>query len=126
MINGKIFDKSNEEIIPFVNVYFSDNKGNPVSNASGIPIGTTSNEDGYYSINSPFTGNYVTASAVGYEKLTLPKKDLLHFRLKPKTILLAEFEVVADRIKKFDWQSLIPIVISILIVVLVALSIKRK
>ena len=53
----------------------TDEKGNPIANASvtvkGTTAGTVTKEDGSYSLNVPATANQLEISAVGYGNLTI-------------------------------------------------------
>ena len=59
-VNGRITDKETGEALPFVNVFFT-----------GTKIGTTSDINGYYTLESYYAIDSVGASFVGYKRCLL-------------------------------------------------------
>jgi hypothetical protein len=90
IVTGKIFDQSTGEPLPFVNVFFKDSK-----------IGTSSDINGQYRIETYYPTDSLVASMVGYGRLALKSKtdkaQVLDFGLKPSGISLHEIKVVADK-----------------------------
>jgi len=91
-VYGHVYDAQTKEPIPFVNLAFLGSK-----------VGTTSNIDGYYNLETYYATDSLAASYVGY----LPKKmfvkvdkeQKIDFYLKPGEIVLSEFTV---RAKDFE------------------------
>lgn len=90
IVTGKIFDQSTGEPLPFVNVFFKDSK-----------IGTSSDINGQYRIETYYPTDSLVASMVGYSRMALraktDKAQVLDFGLKPSGIALHEITVVADK-----------------------------
>ena len=85
-IKGSVVDAATKEKLAFVNI---------VINEDGT-LGTTTDIDGYFSINTKKDINTLTFSFVGYNKKTINIEDGsdIHVKLKPVTINLSE--VVID------------------------------
>ena len=90
IIKGRITDKETKEPLPFVNVAFKNSK-----------IGTTSNFEGYFSIETYYATDSLTASFVGYKPLSRKvKKDIsqtLNFELDPGNVQLQEIIIKPDK-----------------------------
>ncbi|MEE9374308.1 MAG: DUF5686 family protein [Saprospiraceae bacterium] len=89
-VRGNVFDGRTGEPLPFVNVLFTNSS-----------VGTTTDLDGYFSIDTRYATETVTASFLGYESMALTitkeEKNNLVFRLKPKTLQLANVNIVAKK-----------------------------
>ena len=87
-IRGKVTDGTTGEAMPFVNVYFK-----------GTTIGTTSDLNGFYSLESRQAADSVAASSVGYITAVKPlqrnKFQEINFQLIPDQINLSEVVIVA-------------------------------
>lgn len=87
-ISGSITDAQTGEALPFVNVAFKNGR-----------VGTTTDENGRYSINTNFPTDSIIASYVGYVVQTRAvvrnKKQVIDFQLNPAEIALQEFTVYA-------------------------------
>lgn len=79
-LNGIITDANTNEKLAFVNIYFSD-----------IEKGTTSDENGNFTIENLSSGNYtIVFSIIGYKteslKVTIPNNESLNIKLAPSAI----------------------------------------
>lgn len=87
-VSGKIYDSKTRESLPFVNIAFKGSK-----------IGTTSNIDGEYSIETYYAEDSLMASFVGYKPLAKAvKKDqtqVIDFFLDPGSFSLGEVVISA-------------------------------
>jgi len=87
-VSGKVTDKLTNEPIPFANVAFK-----------GTLIGTQTDFDGNYHITTEKPTDSLTASFVGYTKVSLPVKrgkvQTINFLLKVNQVALGEVEVFA-------------------------------
>ena len=87
-VTGIVTDAETGETLPGVNIFFK-----------GTKIGTTTNIDGDFSIESYYASDSLVASFIGYTPLVMPvKKDraqVIHFALKPAEETLSEVVVVA-------------------------------
>ena len=95
-IQGKITDKSDGSALAFANVYVSDKDGKLTGK------GTQSTLSGFYSLESIPDNAYVTASYLGYDRLTYSYADLslnANFALKPNVTSLKEIIVTAPKKK---------------------------
>ncbi len=90
IINGRITDAENNQPLPFVNVAFKNSK-----------IGTTSNLEGYFSIETYYATDSLIASFVGYKPLSKKvKKDenqIINFKLSPGNVQLQEIIIKPDK-----------------------------
>lgn len=90
IINGRITDAETNEPLPFVNVAFKNSK-----------IGTTSNLEGYFSIETYYATDSLIASFVGYKPLSKKvKKDqnqIINFKLSPGNVQLQEIIIKPDK-----------------------------
>lgn len=85
-ITGRVIDDQTQEPVPFTNVYLQ-----------GTSVGTTTDQEGYYTIETSTKADSVICSAVGYSKI---KKDLsgapqqvVNFRLGRSDVNLDEVVV---------------------------------
>jgi hypothetical protein len=89
-VYGKVFDSKTKEALPFVNVFFKDSK-----------IGTTTNFDGEYTLESYYATDYIAASCVGYEQGSIKiEKDVsqeINLFLNSSSIDLQEVQIVASK-----------------------------
>ena len=89
-INGKVTDAETKQPLPFVNIAFKNSK-----------IGTTTNMDGHYSIETYYPTDSLIASFIGYQPVKKKvKKDIaqvINFELKTGSIELAEIVIKADK-----------------------------
>lgn len=92
-VNGRITDKETGEALPFVNVFFT-----------GTKIGTTSDINGYYTLESYYAIDSVGASFVGYKRLAKAiEKDIsqtINFQLESSSIELTEVVIKRDKEKE--------------------------
>ena len=89
-IKGKVLDSKTKEPLPFVNVTFK-----------GKNIGTTTDFDGNYYLETQWATTKLLASFVGYstavKTVTVGKSQTINFFLKNDAIEMETFEVKADR-----------------------------
>ena len=85
-MSGKIVDLKTNEPLAFATL-----------NIKGTQIGIVTNQEGYFDFSFPeaHSGDSITASMVGYEKLTLPiapllKKSFVDLKMKTKPYMLEE------------------------------------
>lgn len=75
-MSGRVIDGTTQELLPFVMVRFVDSK-----------IATTTNDSGYYKIETYYATDSLEASFFGYKKLRLPvkkdKEQVIDFMLMP-------------------------------------------
>ena len=103
IITGKITDASSNEPIMYCNVFFKD-----------IGVGTTSNFDGVFRIETQNTQDSLVVQALGYKtrkKYVLKgKTQVINFQLEPSNISLEEIVIVpgenpAFRILRGVWKN---------------------
>src|SRR5690554_4735322 len=87
IVRGKIIDAETKEALPFVNLSFKDSK-----------VGTSTNIDGNYSIETYYPTDTLFATFVGYEKqgkrVQKDKTQILNFELSAgEGIQLKEVEI---------------------------------
>jgi hypothetical protein len=86
VLSGKITNKDTGEPIPYATIVFQNTM-----------IGTTSNTDGYYSLEANDTLKVLQVSAVGFIKQFIPtdtiRSSVLNIELKEEVIPIAEIEV---------------------------------
>ncbi len=91
-VRGKVIDKNTKEPLPFVNVSFV-----------GKNIGTITDYNGYFSVETQWASGQLQASFIGYEKQILPinlgENQVVNFELQSNQIQLKEFEVKAKKIR---------------------------
>ncbi|MEL6123235.1 MAG: DUF5686 family protein, partial [Bacteroidota bacterium] len=91
-VRGNIYDATTNEPLPFVNVVFK-----------GTSVGTTTDLDGYYEIDSRFVTDSLCASFLGFEDQCVYVKPEstnrnLDFRLSPESVQLdINIEIIAKR-----------------------------
>lgn len=89
-VSGRVIDADTKEPLPFVNIAFKNSK-----------IGTTTNLDGFFKIETYYPTDSLIASFVGYRPLTRKvKKDIaqvINFELKTGSIELTEVVIKADK-----------------------------
>ena len=90
IIKGKVFDTETKESLPFVNVAFKNSK-----------IGTTTDLDGNFSLETYYATDSLSASFVGYKLMSLKvEKDenqTLNFAMQSGAQELSEVVVIADK-----------------------------
>ena len=90
-VSGHVYDGRTGDPLPFVNVYFVNTS-----------VGTTTDLDGYFEIDSRFVTDSLAASFLGYKIQTIPitqeerNKDLV-FRLESKTLQLKNITILAKK-----------------------------
>jgi outer membrane receptor for ferrienterochelin and colicins len=94
-ISGTIKDKNTGDPLSFVNVFFE-----------GTDVGTTTNEDGYFSIaNLPFNEGMLNASIIGYEpftkELNLPISSPLKINLEKTLIEMSSIVITGTRTERY-------------------------
>ncbi len=93
IVTGKVTDKATGEPLPFVNVFFKDSK-----------IGTASDVNGYYRIETYYPTDSLVASMIGYARLSKRVKSdqvqVIDFAMPASGINLGEVTVVADKKEK--------------------------
>ncbi len=90
MIKGKATDLSTGQALPFVNISFQDSK-----------IGTTTDFDGNYQLETYYATHSIIASFVGFKRITFKvKKDIeqyINFELESSQVNLKEFQVSSSK-----------------------------
>jgi hypothetical protein len=90
IVSGVITDNETGEPLPFVNVSFTNSK-----------IGTSTNFDGYYRIETYYATDSIAASFIGYDKQVFKvKKDVeqtINFKLNPTSTQLEEIVISAKK-----------------------------
>lgn len=88
-IKGTVIDADTKEPLPFVNVVFK-----------GANVGTTTDFDGNYYLETQWGTVTLEASFVGYKKLAKPvelgKTQTINFQLSNEAIMMKDFVVKAD------------------------------
>lgn len=88
-IKGTVIDADTKEPLPFVNIVFK-----------GANVGTTTDFDGNYYIETQWGTATLEASFVGYKTLAKPvelgKSQTINFQLSNEAILMKDFVVKAD------------------------------
>ena len=95
-------DEAQSENINVSGVVTNSETGNPIPGANiivvGSEIGTASDEEGSYTIESLEIGSELSVSAIGYEDLSqFADSDELDFNLVPSVIEMSSLEVLASR-----------------------------
>ncbi len=87
-LTGRVIDGHTEEPLPFTNIYLN-----------GTTTGTTTDLDGYYTLTTERTSDSLTASAIGYEKMSHfighAPEITLNFKLNRTNFNLTEVVVIA-------------------------------
>ncbi len=103
IVKGKVYDKETGEPLPFVNIAFKDSK-----------IGTTSDIDGNYYIETYYATDTLVASYIGYKifkvKIKKDKEQTVDIAMEPGAVALQEFVVKytgnpAHEILKRVWKN---------------------
>lgn len=93
-VTGTVTDSVTGEPLPFVNIAFK-----------GKNIGTITDMNGYYELNSQWASNTIMASFVGYspaeKAVTIGEKQQINFTLKPSIRELRTVEIKADKGKRY-------------------------
>ncbi len=93
IVTGKVIDATNLSPLPFVNVFFQGSK-----------IGTTTDEKGYYRIETYYPTDSLQASMVGYKntskKVKRDQAQVIDFALPVSGISLGEVMIVGDKKEK--------------------------
>ncbi len=93
IVTGKVIDAETEEPLPYVNVFFKGSK-----------IGTTSDINGYYRIETYYATDSLQTSMIGFRTLSKKvKRDLaqvIDFELSISGISLGEVTIVGDKKEK--------------------------
>ncbi len=89
-VKGVVIDAHTKELLPFVNVAFV-----------GTTVGTTTDLDGSYSIDTRWGSDSLQVSFVGYEAITIPVKlgtnQKINFELNSTTLNLGEVVIKVKR-----------------------------
>ncbi len=89
-VRGTVIDAKTKEPLPFVNIIFA-----------GKNIGTITDYNGKYSIETQWPSNRLIASFVGYKKqyknIIKEKNQVVNFQLEANTIILGEAVVIAKK-----------------------------
>ena len=89
-VRGTVIDAKTKEPLPFVNIVFE-----------GKNIGTTTDYNGKYSIDTQWPSNRLIASYVGYKKqyknIIKGKNQVVNFQLETNTIILDEAVIIAKK-----------------------------
>lgn len=93
-INGKISNADTGEVLPYANIYLSDESGKPIG------TGTTSNNDGNYILDEVSNDSLISVTYVGYPRQIFSVKDICNgakcnIKINTSGINLNEFEVKA-------------------------------
>ena len=94
-LSGIIHDKSNDEPLAFVNVFFE-----------GTDIGTTTNEDGYFLLSEiPFDNGTLNISMIGYEPLAknvaLLSENSIKIHLEKTLIEMSSIVITGTRTERY-------------------------
>ncbi|MDA3907430.1 MAG: DUF5686 family protein [Bacteroidales bacterium] len=91
-VRGKIIDINTKEPLPFVSIVFV-----------GKHIGTITDYNGVYSIETMWASDHIQASFLGYnsqeKEIVLGENQVVDFQLESKSIDLNEIEISAKRIR---------------------------
>lgn len=89
-VKGKVVDADTKELLPFVNISFV-----------GTTVGTSTDFDGFYEIESQWVSDKIVASYLGYESdtvsIVLGKKQTINFELKSAATQLGEITIKAKK-----------------------------
>ena len=94
-LSGNIFDNDSDEPLKFANVFFE-----------GTDVGTTSNEDGYFSfLEIPFDKGTLKVSMMGYETISqpiqFPMDNLIELRLDKTLIEMSSIVITGTRTERY-------------------------
>lgn len=91
-IKGKVIDANTKQPMPFVNIQFI-----------GANIGTTTDFDGNYYIETQWATSKILASFISYKidtvKIQKGKTQTINFSLKESSVLMQEFTIVGEKQK---------------------------
>jgi hypothetical protein len=94
-VSGKIYDAATNEPLPFVNLSFQGSK-----------IGITSDINGFYSLETYYATDSLSASFVGYKpksfRVKKDKTQVINFPMQPGQVLLQEVVIKYDRRKDLN------------------------
>ena len=95
-------DESSENISSISGTVLDGSTGRPIAGANVIvddtDAGAAADEEGKFTIDGIEAGASITASAIGYEDLTLfADQDIMDFSLTASAIKMSELEVLASR-----------------------------
>lgn len=100
-ITGQLFDAESQSPISFASIYIN-----------GAPIGTTSNEDGYFTFHFPskYKSSKITISMIGYSSINKPanefkKNEKLY--LNPQVSQLNEVVLIASKKKSLTAKQVV-------------------
>lgn len=89
VVNGRVLDAETSEPLPFVNVAFKDSK-----------IGTTTDMQGRYSVETYYATDSLVASFVGYrpqaQRVRVDETQTIDFHLDPGSVKLTEVVISAQ------------------------------
>jgi hypothetical protein len=96
------FSESSSELIALSGMVMDSKSGDPIAGANitvdGSDSGAAADEDGKYSIDGIEMGASITASAIGYEDITLfADSSELNFSLVQKILELSALDVIAPK-----------------------------
>ncbi|GAB4380541.1 MAG: DUF5686 family protein [Salibacteraceae bacterium] len=93
IVTGRVTDRATGEPLPFVNVFFQGSK-----------IGTSTDVNGNYRIETYYPTDSLTASMIGYKKLSkrvyADRAQVVDFQLQVSGVALGEVTIVADKKEK--------------------------
>ena len=91
-VRGKVIDAKTKEPLPFVSIVFV-----------GKNIGTITDYNGAYSIETLWASDEIQASYLGYNSqengIVIGDNQVINFQLESKSIDLNEFEIKAQKIR---------------------------
>ncbi len=96
-VKGKVTDESNAPM-PFVNINFINSN-----------IGTTTDFDGVYSLDTKWATDSLSASFLGYQKdvrkITKNKSQTIHFKLKTSSVKINTVNILEKKKAKYKNKS---------------------
>jgi iron complex outermembrane recepter protein len=95
-------EESSQQIFSVTGQVLNASSDMPIAGANivvdGTDIGAAADEGGKFSIDDLMKGSSITASAIGYESLTIyADQEDLTFSLEPSLVKMSELEVLASR-----------------------------
>ena len=94
-VSGKIYDAETNAPLPFVNVSFQDTK-----------IGATSDINGFYSLETYYASDSLSASFVGYKtksyRVKKDKAQIINFPMQSGQVKLQEVVITYERRKDIN------------------------
>ncbi len=89
-VRGTVIDAKTKEPLPFVNIIFV-----------GKNIGTITDYNGKYNIETQWASNQIEASLLGYKKqyksVTKEKNQIINFQLETNTVILDEVTIISKK-----------------------------